>query len=123
MGDISENFNRSEFACKGKNCCGHAAPVSPALVTALQALRDSIGVGITINSGFRCNTHNRSVGGSPSSFHVLGMAADIVADGLTAEQVAAAAEQVAAFRAGGIGEYDAWVHVDVRTTGPARWAG
>ena len=40
MGDLSKNFNRSEFACKGTNCCGHSAAVHPELIDALQALRD-----------------------------------------------------------------------------------
>ena len=55
MGDLSKNFNRSEFACKGKNCCGHSAAVHPDLVDALQALRDRIGKPLSITSGFRCN--------------------------------------------------------------------
>ena len=77
MGDLSKNFNRSEFACKGKNCCGHSAAVHPDLVDALQALRDHIGKPLSITSGFRCNRHNKAVGGAEQSFHTLGMAADV----------------------------------------------
>ena len=48
MGDLSKNFNRSEFACKGKNCCGHSAAVHPDLVDALPAaLRAAQPFGVT----------------------------------------------------------------------------
>lgn len=73
MGDLSKNFNRSEFACKGTNCCGHSAAVHPDLVDALQTLRDRIGKPLSITSGFRCNRHNKAVGGAEQSFHTLGM--------------------------------------------------
>ena len=122
MGDLSKNFSRSEFACKGTNCCGHSAPVHPELISALQALRDQLNLPLSITSGFRCNRHNESVGGAARSFHTLGMAADVACpDGLTAEDLARAAETIPAFQQGGIGIYPSWVHLDVRTTGKARW--
>lgn len=43
----------------------------------LQPLRDAIGSAIAVTSGYRCPEVNRAIGGSPSSFHRLGMAADI----------------------------------------------
>ena len=122
MGDLSKNFSRSEFACKGTNCCGHSAPVQPELISALQALRNQLNLPLSITSGFRCNRHNESVGGAARSFHTLGMAADVACpDGLTAEDLARAAETIPAFQQGGIGIYPSWVHLDVRTTGKARW--
>lgn len=47
-------------------------------VTVLQPLRDFYGKPIIISSGYRCKTLNRIVGGSPSSQHLKGEAADIV---------------------------------------------
>ena len=123
MGDLSRNFNRSEFACKGENCCGHSAPVHPDLIEALQALRDRIGKLLSITSGFRCNKHNAAVGGEDHSFHTLGMAADVTCpDCISPEQLAALAEGIALFREGGIGIYPSWVHLDVRKNGKARWS-
>ena len=122
MGDLSKNFSRSEFACKGTNCCGHSAPVHPELISALQDLRDQLNLPLSITSGFRCNRHNESVGGATQSFHTLGMAADVACpDGMTAEDLAQAAETIPSFQQGGIGIYPSWVHLDVRTTGKARW--
>jgi len=43
----------------------------------LQPLRDAWGYPITVNSGFRCKSLNKAVGGSPSSDHLHGRAADI----------------------------------------------
>lgn len=122
MGDLSKNFSRSEFACKGTNCCGHSAPVQPELISALQALRNQLNLSLSITSGFRCNRHNESVGGAARSLHTLGMAADVACpEGMTAEDLAQAAETIPAFQQGGIGIYPSWVHLDVRTTGKARW--
>jgi uncharacterized protein YcbK (DUF882 family) len=50
------------------------------------------------------------------------MAADVSCpDGMTAEDLAQEAEAIPAFQQGGIGIYPSWVHLDVRTTGKARW--
>ena len=44
----------------------------------LQPLRNYIGVPVVITSGYRCAALNKKVGGSPTSQHCLGMAADFV---------------------------------------------
>jgi zinc D-Ala-D-Ala carboxypeptidase len=123
MGDMTRNFSRHEFACKGKRCCGNSAPVLPELVLGLQELRDRAGIPLVISSGFRCRTHNKRVSGTPDSQHCLGTAADVTCPrGWTPERLAQLAESVPAFRDGGIGVYpeQGFVHVDVRGT-PARW--
>lgn len=43
----------------------------------LQPVRDYFGAPIRVNSGYRGPALNRLVGGSPSSFHAIGTAADI----------------------------------------------
>lgn len=123
MGDLSKNFSRSEFACRGEKCCGGSAPIDDKLVQALQKLRDKLGKPIRITSGFRCVRHNTTIRGSKSSEHMLGKAADITVCGVAPCDVAAKAEEVEAFMMGGIGVYGGWVHLDVRDSGPARWEG
>ncbi len=57
----------------------------PEAVAALTALVDNIldplrrawGRPVTVTSGYRCHALNRAVGGSPTSHHLRGMAADI----------------------------------------------
>lgn len=119
MGDLSENFSRSEFACK----CGCGFDdVDPALVRALEELRALAGGPLHILSGCRCPKHNKKVGGATHSQHVLGRAADVQSHELTPAQLAKLAEEVPRFKTGGIGRYHTFTHVDVRA-GRARWAG
>ena len=67
MGDLTRNFDRSEFACK---CgCGLAA-IDPMLVDLLQMSRDATGLPYHINAGCRCFVHNAMVGGKPESAHL-----------------------------------------------------
>ena len=47
----------------------------------LQPLRDALGHGISVSSGYRSPTLNTRIGGSQTSAHSIGMAADINAHG------------------------------------------
>jgi len=110
MGDLSEHFSKKEFACK---CgCGFADP-DPELVSKLERLRELCGnKPLHINSACRCEKHNKAVGGSPKSQHLLGKAADVrKLLGMSIDEMARKAEQ-AGFT--GIGRYDSFIHVDVR---------
>ncbi len=53
------------------------ANVTTLVDAVLDPLREAWGKPITVNSGYRCAALNRAVGGSPSSQHTKGMAADI----------------------------------------------
>lgn len=46
-----------------------------------------LGVKINVTSGRRCATHNAAVGGAKNSQHLQGMAADIRAEGWTANDL------------------------------------
>jgi len=73
MGDLTKHFSRWEFEC---SCgCGYDQ-VHVELVKRLQNVRENFGP-MTIHSGCRCAPNNRSVGGSPLSSHLRGLAADI----------------------------------------------
>ena len=70
---LTENFNLKEFECP---CC-HTVLLHPLLVWKLQKLRDEWGLPLIINSGYRCEVHNREVGGVIRSLHKVGQAADV----------------------------------------------
>jgi len=91
--------------------------VHHALMALLDAVR-RVGRPVTINSGYRSPTHNRTIGGSTNSLHMRGMAADIVVAGTAPADVARIARELGA---GGVGVYRSFTHIDV---GPRRdWTG
>lgn len=92
----------------------------------LQCIREHFGKAVTITSGYRTPEHNAEVGGSKSSQHLLGRAADIRVAGVSVEDVAAYAESLMPGW-GGVGSYPVkagratgWVHVDTRQN-KSRW--
>lgn len=59
---------------------GYAAENQQWLAIVLQLLRDHFGVPIRVTSGYRSPSVNKAIGGSPTSSHVHGSAADITFD-------------------------------------------
>lgn len=54
----------------------------------LDPLREALGRSVRVNSGFRSAAVNKAIGGSTTSQHMLGEAADIRVDGMTPQQLA-----------------------------------
>ena len=73
LAHLSRHFQVQELSCR--HC--QKVYVTPLLMNMLEQIRSRAGVALTINSGYRCPTHNANLGGAPSSKHMLGMAADI----------------------------------------------
>ena len=68
MGDLTENFSKSEFVCK---CgCGEDR-ISADFVERLQLARNTFGRSLTITSGCRCPEHNKKEGGKENSSHLV----------------------------------------------------
>jgi zinc D-Ala-D-Ala carboxypeptidase len=57
----------------------HLANILGVLAPGMQRIRDELGAPVQITSGYRAPAVNRAVGGSASSQHQLGLAADFVA--------------------------------------------
>jgi hypothetical protein len=108
---LAANFKAKEFDCKCSGSC-NKTKVDTKLVEYLQKIRDKFNKSITINSGYRCGKHNKAVGGTSSSYHTKGQAADIVVNGVKPEEVAKYAESLGIK---GIGLYDSFVHIDTRS--------
>lgn len=77
----------------------------------LDPLREALGRPVNISSGFRSEAVNKAVGGSSSSQHRYGEAADIVVPGLTVEQVVARIRSLNLPFDQLIDEFGSWVHV------------
>jgi len=117
MTQLTKNFRSEEFECK----CGCGFDnVSLELVAVLEDLREAYSAPIHINSGCRCCAHNKAVGGEPNSKHMQGIAADIVVQGLSPAKVYQYLDKKYKDKYG-IGEYNSWVHIDVRKGQAARW--
>ena len=115
----SAHFTERELACKH---CGLSG-CTDELKRALDQLREILDQPVIVHDAYRCIPHNDTVSLVSKSQHPLGAAADISVPGLTLQQMYDAAKKVPAFFAGGIGVYaQNFIHVDVRTNGPARWA-
>lgn len=142
MGDLSNNFSRTECECPC-HCGGDTADIG--LVEVVQHLRDEFGEPITVHSGYRCQSYNKKTGGAPKSQHRYGRAWDIYPGPrrVGRESVAAGNEKYRKLlvqmyswlRAvmedgGGLAIYierkpgkPEFIHIDSRSGGPARWEG
>lgn len=108
---LTQNFNITEFHCKGKTC-GCTETVHDAQLSAyLQQIREHFGKPLYITSGYRCPKHNAAVGGTPNSRHTKGQAADFYISGIEPAEIAKYAESIGVK---GIGLYDTFVHIDTR---------
>ena len=121
---LAPGFKVREFRCRDGS---DAIMIDQTLVVLLQAIREHFNKPITITSGYRTAAHNTAVGGSKSSQHLLGKAADIQVADTTVEAVAAYAESLLPGW-GGVGRYPVkagrakgWVHVDTRAK-KSRWS-
>ena len=68
------HFKMDEFRCR---CGCGVVEVTDKLCLMLDAARAIADVPFIINSGYRCKAHNKAIGGSPNSSHMLGEAVDI----------------------------------------------
>lgn len=120
---LSPGFAVREFRCRDGT---DTIMIDEGLVVLLQCIREHFGKAVTVTSGYRTAAHNTAVGGSKSSQHLLGRAADIQVAGVSPDAVAAYAESLMPTW-GGVGRYPVkagrakgWVHVDTRAN-KSRW--
>jgi uncharacterized protein YcbK (DUF882 family) len=93
------------------------------LANNLQVLRNHLEKPIIINSGYRSENYNKSIGGVKNSQHVLGNAADIRVEGISPKVLYGQIKMLidaGKMKQGGLGLYDTFVHYDIRGH-LARW--
>tara|TARA_R100000951_G_C2537772_1_gene148386 strand:+ start:62 stop:442 length:381 start_codon:yes stop_codon:yes gene_type:complete len=121
---MTKNFSKEEFDCND----GSEMPINVyhnmvKVANQLQTLRDYIGKPIQVNSAWRSEEYNASIGGVKNSQHIMGRAADIVIKGMTPIEVSKIIEELISkgdMLQGGLGIYSSFVHYDIRGT-KARW--
>ena len=99
------HFSAAELSC---NHCGEYFHDEKTL-DALQKVRETVARPVVVNSGHRCVTHNKAVGGAAASEH-LKIAIDIKARGHDRQALLKACQD-AGFQ--GIGFYKTFLHVDM----------
>ena len=74
MAKDTEHFKVREFTCK----CGCGKDnIDQRVIDMAETIRLALGVPVRVNSGCRCETKNKAVGGVKSSKHLKGLAADL----------------------------------------------
>ena len=115
---IAEYFSLYEFACP---CCSRVM-LHPMLLKKLVEFRSIINKPIYITSGYRCSEYNQKVGGIKSSYHMLGMAADIHVQNIFLSYLLFYAQRVG-FTGIGFYEKKNFLHLDVRSGAKKFWKG
>ena len=100
-------FSESEFSCKccGKNNAKHELKVM------LDTAREEANIPFVINSGCRCEKHNKTVGGRATSSHLNGTAVDLRVRNSRERHIILEALIYAGFKR--IGIADSFIHVDI----------
>ena len=123
-GQLTPNFHIREFKSNDGSKVPEALEANVRLLaTQLQALRDYIGIPIHLNSAYRTEAYNASIGGSPKSQHKLAKASDLTTQKYTPKQLATIIKKLikeGKMMQGGVGIYPSFVHYDCRGT-EARW--
>lgn len=107
--NVSPNFKIKEFKCKDGS--DTVLLDSSFVMTKLQDIRNHFGKPVTINSAYRTPAYNRKVGGATNSYHMKGMAFDIVVKDVDLDEVCKYAQSIGIL---GIIRYNTFVHVDSR---------
>lgn len=102
-------FKMSEFDSPDQPGSGEL--MEPAVVQALDIARDIYGFPMVVTSGVRSIAHNKAVGGSPKSSHLLGWAVDIAVPNSERRFLMLEALLDAGFHRIGVG--DNFIHADL----------
>ena len=120
---LSKHFSEKEFICKCGQCKSvplHLKENLILLCQQLEKIRFYTGA-IIINSGVRCELHNKKVGGVANSQHLVGRAADIRVKNMSVEVLYNKIQELRrqeVIKIGYIQLYkkQSFIHIDVRGT-------
>jgi hypothetical protein len=119
---LSEHFELAEFLVSETAARrGIANEPTPEIIDnlrrlcqlVLEPLRVKLARPVVITSGYRSLALNRAVGGSPTSHHMQGRAADLIVPGITPLAVCQAASQLKLPCVQIIHEFGRWAHLSV----------
>lgn len=110
-------LTKADFKCK---CGCNTNLIKQDLIDLCNTIAEKVDLTLTVNSGYRCATHNTSVGGATNSQHKQGKAADLSCSNLSKlkEECKKLWDDSTI---GGMGKYNTFVHVDTGTH--RQWTG
>lgn len=113
---LSKNFSLDELTVTSTGLANvpnaaEMASLKALALHVLQPLRSALGRPVLVNSGFRSEAVNRAVGGTASSQHRLGQAADIRVAGMSSADLAREIVRLGLPFDQLIEEFGRWVHV------------
>jgi len=79
---LAEHLYSAEVHCKCHYSHCTQTLIANSAVRSFWGVRKSYDEPVRVNSGFRCQMHNKDVGGVEHSYHKLGLALDLEADDL-----------------------------------------
>lgn len=125
---LSEHFTLAEF-CNSQAAIRNRLDNRPGdveianmkrLAALLEEVRALVGKPINVSSAYRSPAVNKAVGGSSSSAHMKGLAADITVSGMTAKALATLISMSKIDFDQLILEGNSWVHIGLSETKPRR---
>lgn len=119
--DYLPNFKPHEFDSKGAGGKGTWVNMDFGFLIKLQAVRWAVGKPFNITSAYRDPAHNKRIGGSPRSAHVLGLAVDISRDNLNKADCLVLIDFAIVCGIHGIGISPSFIHLDAGPRGRASW--
>jgi len=103
---LLKHFKLDEFKCP---CCGKC-DMDMSFLIKLERARENADIPFKITSGYRCENHNKEIGGALLSSHLKGLAADIACNSSIHRFLILNSLIFAGFKRIGIGKD--FIHVD-----------
>ncbi len=113
MGNLSENFNHKDFACKCPQCKGEYR-VHLGLVGILEMIAVRFKKRPRVVAGFFCEAYTEKLKRDKVSWHSKGKAANIALEGVPAAEVFKFAETIEGVNGLGFYPEENMVHIDTR---------
>ncbi len=105
-----DHFAYYEFDCQCNGCMSKGEGMDSNFLRMIDMAREVAGVPFKIDSGLRCESHNKSAGGKSTSSHLTGHAADIATPDSKTRYAVLQGLHMAGFKRMGVAE--TFIHCD-----------